>query len=115
MERVPIHARHRARCSSGQISAHAIIEEADGQTRLKQRQFGAFKRDRPEPVAWAAGLAPDEVVIESTGIYWKIPYAALEAARIRALVVNARHAKQVPGRTTDVGDAQWLATRACGD
>ena len=50
--------------------------------------------------------------MESTGIYWKSPYAALEAAGIRAQVVNARHVKNVPGRKTDVGDAQWLATLA---
>lgn len=50
--------------------------------------------------------------MESTGIYWKSPYAALEVVGIRAKVVNARHVKQVPGRKTDVGDAQWLATLA---
>jgi transposase len=48
--------------------------------------------------------------MESTGIYWKSPYAALEAAGIRAKVVNARHVKNVPGRKTDINDAQWLAT-----
>ena len=47
--------------------------------------------------------------MESTGIYWKSPYAALEAVGIRAKVVNARHVKNVPGRKTDVGDAHWLA------
>ena len=50
--------------------------------------------------------------MESTGIYWKSPYAALETVGIRAQVVNARHVKNVPGRKTDVGDAQWLATLA---
>ena len=50
--------------------------------------------------------------MESTGIYWKSPYAALEAVGIRGQVVNARHVKNVPGRKTDVGDAQWLATLA---
>jgi len=69
--------------------------------RHAQRQFGAFKRDRQALAAWAAALEPDEVVMESTGIYWKSPYAALEAAGIRATVVNARHVKQVPGRKTD--------------
>jgi transposase len=93
-----------------QITACAIIEEADGSIRIEQRQFGAFKRDRRALAAWAAALHPNEVVMESTGIYWKSPYAALEAAGIRALVVNARHVKNVPGRKTDVGDAQWLAT-----
>jgi transposase len=50
--------------------------------------------------------------MESTGIYWKSPYAALERCGIRALVVNARHGKQVPGRKSDIGDAQWLAMLA---
>ncbi|CAB3778742.1 IS110 family transposase ISCARN97 [Paraburkholderia ultramafica] len=113
MELVPIHKRvigldvHQA-----QITACAIIEEADGQTRVEQRQFGTFRRDRLALAEWAASMAPDEVVMESTGIYWKSPYAALEAVGIRATVVNARHVRQVPGRKTDVGDAQWLATLA---
>jgi transposase len=93
----------------GQITACAIIEEADGPVRIEQRQFGAFKKDRRALAQWCAGLQPDEVVMESTGIYWKSPYTALEAAGIRAKVVNARHVKQVPGRKTDIGDAQWLA------
>lgn len=95
-----------------QITACALIEEADGTTRVEQRQFGAFKRDRRELAEWAQALRPDQVVMESTGIYWKSPYAALEAAGIRAWVVNARHVKNVPGRKTDIGDAQWLATLA---
>jgi transposase len=95
-----------------QITACALIEEADGTTRIEQRQFGAFKRDRRALAEWAASLAPDSVVMESTGIYWKSPYAALEAVGIRAQIVNARHVKNVPGRKTDVGDAQWLATLA---
>ena len=115
MELVPIHKRvigldiHQA-----QIMACAILEEADGETRIEQHQLGlgAFKKDRRALAAWAAALNPDEVVLESTGIYWKSPYAALEVVGIRAKVVNARHVKQVPGRKTDVGDAQWLATLA---
>lgn len=113
MELVALHKRvigldvHQA-----QITACAIVEEADGTTRIEQRQFGAFKRDRRALADWAASLRPDEVVMESTGIYWKSPYAALEAVGIRGQVVNARHVKNVPGRKTDVGDAQWLATLA---
>jgi transposase len=94
------------------ITACALIEEADGTTRVEHRQFGAFKRDRRQLAEWAAALRPEEVVMESTGIYWKSPYAALEAVGIRAKVVNARHVKRVPGRKTDVADAQWLAMRA---
>ena len=95
-----------------QITACALIEEADGTMRIEQRQFGGFKRDRRALALWAASLHPDEIVMESTGIYWKSPYAALEAAGLFAKVVNARHVKNVPGRKTDVGDAQWLATLA---
>lgn len=111
MELVALHKRvigldiHQA-----QITACALIEEPDGSTRIEQRQFGGFKRDRRELADWVASLRPDEVVMESTGIYWKSPYAALEAVGIRAKVVNARHVKNVPGRKTDVGDAHWLAT-----
>ena len=113
MELVALHKRvigldvHQA-----QITACALLEEADGTTRIEQRQFGAFKRDRRALADWAASLAPDEVVMESTGIYWKSPYAALEAVGLRGQVVHARHVKNVPGRKTDVGDAQWLATLA---
>jgi transposase len=95
-----------------QITACALLEEPDGTTRIEQRQFGGFKRDRRELAQWVASLKPEEVVMESTGIYWKSPYAALEAVGIRAKVVNARHVKHVPGRKTDVGDAHWLATLA---
>ena len=52
-----------------QITACAILEEADGTMRIEQRQFGAFKRDRRGLAEWAASLRPDQVVTESTGIY----------------------------------------------
>ena len=95
-----------------QISACAIFEQADGSSAVERREFGGFKRDRKALAEWAHAIAPDIVVMESTGIYWKSPYAALEAVGIVAWVVNARHVKAVPGRKTDVADAQWLATLA---
>lgn len=115
MELIPIHKRviafdvHQAR-----INGCAIIQENDdGSTAIiEERQFGAFKRDRRALAEWAASHKPDLVVMESTGIYWKSPYAALEAVGIVGLVVNARHVKNVPGRKTDICDAQWLATLA---
>jgi transposase len=95
-----------------QITACALIEGQDGQTLIERRTFGAFKRDRRALADWCARHKPDVVVMESTGIYWKSPYAYLEEVGIRAFVVNARHVKQVPGRKTDVADAEWLATLA---
>lgn len=113
MELTPIYHRvigldvHQA-----QISACAIIAHADGQVSIERRQFGTFKKDRRELALWARSLAPERVVMESTGIYWKSPFAALEAAGLQPFVVNSKHVKNVPGRKTDIGDAQWLATLA---
>ena len=113
MELTPIYQRvigldvHQAK-----ISACALAQQADGTVSVERREFGAFKRDRKALAEWARELAPEVVVMESTGIYWKSPYAALEAVGIAAWVVNARHVKTVPGRKTDVADAQWLATLA---
>jgi len=94
------------------ISACAISEQPDGSVCVVKREFGAYKRDRKALAEWAREFAPEVVVMESTGIYWKSPYAALEQVGIAAWVVNARHVKTVPGRKTDVADAQWLATLA---
>lgn len=89
------------------ITACAIREDEDGHVSEVHQQFGVFKKDRRQLAQWCASFAPDEVVMESTGIDWKSPYAALEPVGIRAKVVKARHVKQVPGRQTDIGDAQW--------
>ncbi|MBE7566735.1 IS110 family transposase [Acidithiobacillus sp. HP-11] len=95
-----------------QVTACAIIGNPDGTVEVERRQFGSFKKDRRALADWCATWQPDAVVMESTGIYWKSPYAALEQVGIRAQVVNACHVKQVPGRKTDVGDAEWLAMLA---
>jgi hypothetical protein len=95
-----------------QVIACAIIEQLHGQLIVEQRRFGAFNKDRGALAEWCAAFRPEEVVMESTGIYWKSPYTALEAVGIRAKVVNARHVKHVPGRKTDIGDAQSLAMLA---
>ena len=94
------------------ISACAIAEQADGTVTVEHREFGAFQRDRRALAEWAKAFGPTVVVMDSTGVYWKSPYAALERAGIVAWVVNARHVKAVPGRKTDIADAQWLAILA---
>jgi len=113
MELTPIYKRvigldvHQAK-----ISACVVAEQAAGSVSVEHQEFGAFKRDRRALAQWVKAHGPDMVVMESTGIYWKSPYAALESVGIAAWVVNARHVKNVPGRKTDVADAQWLATLA---
>ena len=94
------------------LTVCVLYEGADGKMQVEIEEFGAFKRDRRAMANWIASFHPEVVVMESTGIYWKSPYAALEKVGIIGLVVNARHVKQVPGRKTDIGDAQWLAILA---
>jgi transposase len=89
-----------------------LIEEKDGTLTKVTRQFGGFKRGLRELSGWLGEHRVELVVMESTGIYWKSVYAHLEAAGIPALVVNARHVKNVPGRKTDVADSEWLAQLA---
>jgi transposase len=89
-----------------------LYENESGEIITELKEFGGFKRDRRAMADWVASFQPELVVMESTGIYWKSPYAALEKQGLTIWVVNARHVKQVPGRKTDFADAQWLAILA---
>ena len=106
------------RCTIGldihhqQITVCVLKADAAGKVDSEFQTFGSFKRDLRALAQWVVSHQPDDVVMESTGIYWKSPYAALEKAGIFARVVNARHVKNVPGRKTDIQDAQWLAMLA---
>ena len=60
---------------------------------------------------WLAAHRVQQVVMEATGVYWKAPWAILED-EFECLLVNARHAGQVPGPKTDVSDAAWLCQLA---
>lgn len=113
MDLTPMHKRVMALdVHQAKIAACAVVEHDDGRVEVIKRDFGAFKRDRRALAQWALQIRPEVVVMESTGVYWKSPFAALEAVGIIAWVVNARHVKAVPGRKTDMADAQWLATLA---
>jgi transposase len=57
---------------------------------------------------WLADRQVELVAMEATGVYWKAPYYALEG-RFTVWLCNARHVKKVPGRKTDLSDAEWLA------
>jgi transposase len=56
---------------------------------------------------WLEAHRVERVAMEATGVYWKPVWAVLED-RFECMLVNAHHVKQVPGRKTDVADAQWL-------
>jgi transposase len=89
-----------------------IVAQPGLEPEVHRREFGGFQRDRRTMADWIASFNPEIVVMESTGIYWKSPYAALEKVGIQAQVVNAQQVKKVPGRKTDTSDAEWLAMLA---
>ena len=72
------------------------------------RTFSTFTGDLHELRDWLLECNVDTVAMESTGNYWIATYQILEEAGIKVCLVNARHVKAVPGRKTDVCDAQWL-------
>lgn len=73
------------------------------------RSFGTMTESLLEMADWLLSNNCKVVAMESTGVYWKPIYNILEATGIEVLVVNARHIKAVPGRKTDVKDAEWIA------
>jgi transposase len=72
------------------------------------RPFGGFTADLDRLVEWLQACGIKTVAVESTGVYWIPLVQKIEAAKIEALLVNARHLKNVPGRKTDVKDCQWI-------
>jgi len=58
---------------------------------------------------WFTANGVTQVVMEATGSYWKPVWYLLEERGFELLLVNARHVKILPGRKTDVADAEWLA------
>lgn len=72
------------------------------------RQFGTMTKDLLALSDWLVGEGCTQVAMESTGVYWKPVYNILEG-QFELLVVNAQHLKAVPGRKTDVRDAEWIA------
>lgn len=73
------------------------------------REFGATTRELLEAADWLKEGGCEMVAMESTASYWKPVYNILESCELPAIVVNARHMKAVPGRKTDVKDAEWIA------
>ena len=73
------------------------------------KEFGATTRELLELSDWLQKGGCEIAAMESTGSYWKPLYNILESVGLKAIVVNAQHMKAVPGRKTDVKDAEWIA------
>ena len=72
------------------------------------RTFGTFTGDLHRLADWFERCGVRTVAMESTGVYWIPAYEVLDQRGFEVVLVNARDAKHVPGRKSDVSDGQWL-------
>ncbi len=72
------------------------------------RSFGTFTGDLHRLADWFQQCGVRTVAMESTGVYWIPAFEILDQRGFEVILVNARDAKHVPGRKTDISDAQWL-------
>ena len=103
---MPIVHRHAAGMDIGS-TFHVVAVPADADAE-PVRKFSSFTGDLHRLADWLKHVGITTVAMESTGIYWVPVYEILEERGLEVVLVNARDAKNVPGRKTDVNDAQWL-------
>jgi transposase len=102
-----------ARCAGLDVHKKTVVVCArlvstDGTLTTHIRTFGTTTAELLNLVAWLLALEVTHIAMESTGEFWKPVYNLLEGS-FTVLVVNAAHIKYVPGRKTDVKDAEWIA------
>jgi transposase len=85
-----------------------LITKADGTVETHRVSFDTMTPDLLALSDWLKNLGVTHVAMESTGVYWRPVYQLLEG-QFTLLVANAQQIKRVPGRKTDVTDAEWLA------
>jgi len=86
---------------------HVVAVRGDQDAR-PVRTFRSFSADLHEMADWLKSIGIKTVAMESTGVYWIPVFEILESRGLEVLLVNARDVKNVPGRKSDVNDAQWL-------
>lgn len=90
------------------VTACMLTPDDSGRLHKEVRTFGTLTDELLELRDWLAAAGVTHVAMESTGVYWKPVWNLLED-RFTLLLVNAQHVKALPGRKTDVKDAEWLA------
>jgi len=90
------------------VVACVLITSADGQVHKQVRTAATTTAGLLALADWLAALQISHVALESTGIYWRPVFNLLEEGHT-IILVNARHMKAVPGRKTDIKDAEWIA------
>ena len=97
------------RCAGLDVHKKTVVAFAIIPDGKEVQTFGTMTRELLQMVDWLLARGVTHVAMESTGIFWRPVFNLLEGHGITLLVVNARHVKAVPGRKTDVKDAEWLA------
>lgn len=90
------------------VVACRLTPQPEGGWRKDIRTFGTLTDELLSLLDWLRAGQVSHIAMESTGVYWKPIYNLLEA-EFGVVLVNAQHIKFVPGRKTDVNDAQWIA------
>src|SRR5271167_1382375 len=101
----PVHSAAAAIDIGATMHIAAVGPDRDEQP---VRTFRTFTNDLQRLADWFAGCGIRTIVMESTGVYWIPVFEILEQRGFEVMVVKARDAKHVPGRKTDVSDAEWL-------
>lgn len=97
------------RCAGLDVHKKTVVACVITPEGRETKTFGTMTADLLALADWLCAKGCTHVAMESTGVYWKPIYNLLEDSGLQPLVVNAQHIKQVPGRKTDVKDAEWIA------
>lgn len=90
------------------VMACLITPAADGGRRKERQTFSTMTADLVRLREWLTERQCSQVAMESTGVFWRPIFNILEG-HLEVMVVNAQHIKAVPGRKTDIQDAEWIA------
>jgi len=90
------------------IQCAVRCREPSGKLRTQSRSFGTMTRQLRAMADYLESWGVTHVALESTGVLWKPVWNVLEG-RFTLCLINPRHLKKVPGRKTDVSDAEWIA------
>lgn len=91
------------------VTACLLRWGAQGRAEKELRTFATTTGELLQLADWLTSQGCQHVAMESTGVYWKPVYNILAGVCQEVLLVNAQHIKNVPGRKTDVKDAEWIA------
>lgn len=97
------------RCCGIDVHKKLIVACFRNGKKAELRKFNTLTSSIKELGNWLLDNKCQMVAMESTGAYWKPIYNILELLNLDVMVVNAHHMKNVPGRKTDVKDAEWIA------